>query len=148
MEHTVKHTFCTAVGIAGGWIAHLMGGWNAALGALVTCMAVDYGTGLLVAGIFHASPKSKGGGLESGVGWKGLVRKGVTLLIVLVAHQMDVLMGIAYVRDAVIIGFCANECISILENAGLMGRPVPEFLTRVLDQLREQAAGGQKHEGK
>ena len=147
MEHTiaVKKQFCAAVGILGGWAAHLMGGWNAALGALIICMSVDYLTGLLVAGIFHASPKSKGGGLESRAGWKGLVRKFVTLLIVLVAHQMDLLMGISYVRDTVIIGFCANECISILENAGLMGLPVPKFLAKVLDQLMEKA-GGDRHE--
>ena len=142
----IKHTFCAAVGIFGGWIAYLLGGWNAALGALVSCMAVDYLTGLIVAGVFHNSPKSPGGGLESGVGRKGLIRKFVTLLIVLIAHQMDVLMGAGYVRDAVIIGFCANECISILENAGRMGLPIPKVLSRVLDQLTEQAEG--KGEGR
>ena len=142
----IKHTFCAVVGIVGGWIAYLLGGWNAALGALVSCMAVDYLTGLIVAGVFHNSPKSPNGGLESRVGRKGLIRKFVTLLIVLMAHQMDLLMGVGYVRDAVIIGFCANECISILENAGRMGLPIPKFLTGVLDQLTEQAQ--QKGAGK
>lgn len=132
----MKQKSCTIVGAVGGGVAALFGGWNAALGALVVCMAVDYMTGLMVAGIFHASPKSSGGGLESVAGWKGLARKFVTLLIVLVANQMDQLLGVRYIRDAVIIGFCANECISILENAGLMGLPIPRIFQNAIDLLR------------
>ena len=134
----MKQTICTTVGIIGGYLASLFGGWNAALGALLICMAIDYATGLIVAGVFHASPKSQGGGLESMAGWKGLARKFVTLMIVLVAHEMDVLLGISYVRDTVIIGFCANEIISILENAGLMGLPIPAVLSEAIDQLRKK----------
>ena len=134
----MKQTVCTAVGIVGGSIASLLGGWNEATAALVICMAIDYATGLIVAGVFHASPKSPGGGLESHAGWKGLARKVVTLLIVVMAHEMDVLLGISYVRDAVVIGFCANEVISIMENAGLMGLPIPGILTDAIDQLRKK----------
>lgn len=135
----MKQKICALVGALGGTIAALFGGWNAALGALMVCMAVDYATGLMVAGIFHASPKSKGGGLESVAGWKGLVRKFVTLLIVLVANQMDALLGIRYIRDAVIIGFCANECISILENGGLMGLPIPKIFQNAIDLLNNRS---------
>ena len=134
----MKNRICTALGILGGAIVSLFGGWNAALGALMICMAIDYATGLIVAGVFHASPKSAGGGLESMAGWKGLARKFVTLLIVLVAHEMDVLLGIQYIRDAVVIGFCANEVISILENAGLMGLPIPPVLSDAIDQLKNR----------
>ena len=134
----MKQRLCTAVGLIGGYAASLFGGWNAALGALVTCMAIDYATGLIVAGLFHASPKSDGGGLESMAGWRGLARKFVTLLIVMVAHEMDVLLGITYIRDAVVIGFCANEVISILENAGLMGLPIPDALSDAIDQLKKR----------
>ncbi|MBR2048559.1 MAG: phage holin family protein [Oscillospiraceae bacterium] len=134
----MKNTFCTALGIIGGYIARLFGGWNAALGALIMCMAIDYATGLIVAGVFHTSPKSPGGGLESQVGWKGLARKVVTLLIVVTAHEMDVLLDIQYIRDAVVIGFCANEVISILENAGLMGLPIPGVLREAIDQLKRK----------
>ena len=135
----MKNRICTALGILGGAIVSLFGGWNAALGALMICMAIDYATGLIVAWVFHASPKSAGGGLESMAGWKGLARKFVTLLIVLVAHEMDVLLGIQYIRDAVVIGFCANEVISILENAGLMGLPIPAVLSDAIDQLRKES---------
>lgn len=135
----MKQKICTAIGVLGGGIAALFGGWNAALGALVVCMSVDYVTGLMVAGIFHTSPKSEGGGLESGAGWKGLARKFVTLLIVLVANQMDQVLDVRYIRDAVIIGFCANESISILENAGLMGLPIPKIFSSAIDLLRDHS---------
>lgn len=134
----MKQKICGWIGAVGGVAAAWLGGWNAALGALLCCMAVDYATGLIVAGVFHASPKSQGGGLESNVGWKGLARKFVTLLIVLVSNQMDILLGVSYLRDAVIIGFCANEVISILENAGLMGLPIPQPLVDAIDQLKNK----------
>ena len=73
--------------------------------------------GLNVTGVFHASPKTKTGTLESRAGWKGLIRKGETLLIVLVACRLDAVMGSTFVRDAVVIGFICNETISIIENA-------------------------------
>ena len=124
-----------AVGFAAGVISWLAGGFDTPILALVICMGVDYVTGLIVAGVFHTSPKTQGGGLDSRVGWKGLARKFVTLLIVVVANLMDELLGLAYIRDAVIIGFCANEGISILENAGHMGLPIPKILIRAIDEL-------------
>ena len=110
----MKDTICTSIGIIGGVIASLFGGWDTALQTLVIFMAIDYITGLVVAGVFHASPKTKTGALESKAGWKGLIRKGETLLIVLVACQLDAVIGGSFVRDAAIIGFSANEAISIL----------------------------------
>ena len=102
-------------------------------------MAVDYVTGLIVAGVFHASPKSQTGALESRAGWKGLIRKGETLLIVLVACRLDVVMATSFVRDAVVIGFICNETISIVENAGLMGLPIPAALTKAVDILKQRS---------
>jgi toxin secretion/phage lysis holin len=123
-------------------ISWLVGGLDTPILALVVCMGVDYVTGLIVAGIFHKSPKTPNGGLDSRVGWKGLARKFVTLLIVVVANLMDALLGLGYVRDAVIVGFCANECISILENAGLMGIRIPKVLTAALEKLGEEHESG------
>ena len=102
-------------------------------------MAVDYVTGLIVAGVFHASPKSRTGALESRAGWKGLIRKGETLLIVLVACRLDAVMATSFVRDAVVIGFICNEAISIVENAGLMGLPIPAALTKAVDILKQRS---------
>lgn len=134
----MKDTLCTAVGIAAGVCSWLAGGFDTPILALVLCMGVDYVTGLIVAGVFHTSPKTRGGGLDSQVGWKGLARKFVTLLIVVVANLADMLLELHYIRDAVIAAFCANECISILENAGLMGIRIPKVLTAALDKLSEE----------
>lgn len=80
--------------------------------------------------------------MESRAGWKGLCRKGVTLLVVLVACRLDLLTGANFIRDAVVIAFIANEAISILENAGLMGVPIPVVITRAIDVLKNKAEGG------
>ena len=134
----MKDTFCMAVGALGAAIASLYG-WDAALQTLILFMAVDYVTGLIVAGVFHASPKSRTGALESRAGWKGLIRKGETLLIVLVACRLDAVMATSFVRDAVVIGFICNETISIVENAGLMGLPIPAALTKAVDILKQRS---------
>ena len=99
---------------------------------------------LIVAGVFHASPKTKTGTLESRAGWKGLCRKGMSLLIVLVACRLDAVMGSSFVRDAVVIGFIANETLSIIENAGLMGVPIPKVLARAVDILKQRSEEEQK----
>ena len=127
------------VAIAAGVLSWLVGGFDTPILALLICMGADYVTGLIVAGVFHASPKTSGGGLDSRVGWKGLARKFVTLLIVVGANLADLMLELGYIRDAVIAGFCANECISILENAGLMGIRIPKALGAALEKLSQEA---------
>ena len=134
----MKDTICAAVGLGAGVVSWLVGGFDTPILALIICMGADYVSGLIVAGVFHTSPKTKSGGLDSRVGWKGLARKFVTLLIVVVANLADLLLGLHYIRDAVIAAFCANECISILENAGLMGIRIPRVLTEALEKLGEE----------
>ena len=77
----MKESICAVVGMGAGMISWLTGGFDTPVLALLIFMGVDYLTGLIVAGIFHTSPKTAGGGLDSRVGWKGLARKFVTLLI-------------------------------------------------------------------
>ena len=141
----MKNMLCTVIGLAGSWLASLFGGWDAALSTLLIFMAADYVTGLIVAGVFHRSQKTDTGKLESRAGWKGLCRKGVSLLIVLVAYRLDIGIGSAYIRDAVIIAFIANETISIIENAGLMGIPIPSVIIRAIEILKnkEESEGDQ-----
>ena len=136
---TVRPDIMAVVGVAGGVLATLLGGWDMALQTLITFMAADYITGLVVAGVFHRSGKSTTGSLESRAGWKGLCRKCGTLLLVLVAAQLDRVMGSEFCRDTVVIGFLANEAISIIENAGLMGVPFPPVLKKAIDVLKSQA---------
>lgn len=133
-----KGFLCTAIGLLGAAGTTLFGGWTAALQALVLCMIIDYVTGLIVAGVFHESPNTENGALESNAGFKGLCRKGMILLFVLIGYQLDNAIGTAYLRDAVIIGFLANEVISITENAGLMGLPVPEVIINAIDILKNK----------
>ena len=90
------------------------------------------------------SPKTKTGTLESRAGWKGLCRKGVSLLVVLVACRLDAIIGSSFIRDATVIAFVCNETISIIENAGLMGVPIPAALTKAVDVLRQRAEKAEK----
>ena len=134
----MKEAICAVIGVVGSVIAGLWGGWDAGLVTLCIFMAVDYLSGLLCAGVFHASRKSETGALESRACFKGLVRKGMVLLIVLVAHRLDLVMEMSYLRDAVCIAFIASEAISITENAGLMGVPVPKPLLNAIDALQKR----------
>ena len=102
-------------------------------------MAIDYITGLIVAGVFHNSGKTENGALESRAGWKGLCRKGVSLLVVLVACRLDLITGTNFIRDAVVIAFVANETISIVENAGLMGINIPPAITAAIEVLKKKS---------
>lgn len=134
----MRETICAAAGVLGGAIASMLGGWDQALATLVIFMSIDYASGLAVAGVFRNSHKTTEGGLESGVGWKGLCKKCMTLLFVLVAYRLDLTLGITYVRDTVIIGFVANELISITENAGLMGIPLPAAIQSAIEVLNKK----------
>lgn len=134
----MKDMICAVCGAVGGFISWMVGGWDAAVVTLVIFMAIDYISGLAVAGVFHASRKTDSGALESRAGWKGLCKKVMTLLFVLIAHRLDMVIGTSYIRDAVVIAFMANELISIAENAGLMGIPLPPVIERAIDILQRK----------
>ena len=137
---TIKNMLCAVFGVIGASISKLFGGWDAALTTLIIFMAIDYISGIVVAGVFHKSSKSDTGGLNSHIGWQGICRKGITLAIVLIACRLDLLIGTSYIKDAVIIAFCANELISIVENAGLMGLPIPDVIKKAIDVLKERSS--------
>lgn len=134
----MKQGICTTFGVIGAGIAAAFGGWDAAMAALLVCMGVDYLSGSIVALVFHNSQKSETGAYNSAYGLKGLCKKGLMLLFVLVAVQMDRMLGADYVRDAVCIGFCSNEVLSIVENLGLAGVPMPQAVTKALEQLQKK----------
>lgn len=126
------------LGFVGGAICSYLGGWDTALQTLIIFMAIDYITGLMVAGIFHKSAKSKTGALESRAGFKGLCRKGTVLFIVLVACRLDLTVGTDIFRDSTVIAFVINEALSIIENAGLMGVPIPTAITKGIELLKDK----------
>ena len=99
-------------------------------------MAADYLTGLILAAVFKKSPKSNNGSLESRAGWKGLARKGITLLIVMLAFRLDALTNQSFIASGVIIAFITNEAISITENAALIGIPLPNALIKAIDVMK------------
>ena len=134
----MKSSVCTALGFLGGLISWAFGGWDAAMAALLVCMGVDYLSGSIVALVFHKSSKSESGSYNSIYGIKGLFKKCLMLLFVLVAVQIDTLLGVAYVRDAVCVGFCCNEILSITENLGLAGIPMPQIVVKALEQLQKK----------
>ena len=139
----MKYKILTALALAGSALAELFGGWDKALQTLVLFMAIDYITGgILLPGVFGKSPKSENGAMESRAGWKGLCRKAMTLFYVLIAARLDGLMGTEYLRDAVCIGFIANEALSLVENAGLMGMPLPAVIKKGIDVLKASAESG------
>jgi toxin secretion/phage lysis holin len=140
----MKEGFCTMFGLIGSLIASLFGGWDTGLITLVIFMTADYFSGLVVAGVFHNSNKTDTGALESKAGWKGLCKKGMTLLFVLIAYRLDLVIGTSYIRDAVIIAFITNELISIVENAGLMGLPMPSVITKAIDILQKKSESEDK----
>lgn len=125
----------TIIGGIGGWIVELLGGWTEDLTTLLIFMGVDYLLGLLIAGFWKKSNKSETGALSSWSAWKGLCRKGVSLLVVLVAYRLDLTLGLSYIKTAVVIAFIANEGLSIMENLGIMGVPFSPVIQNAIEIL-------------
>ncbi len=132
----LKVFICTIFGAIGGFVARLFGGWTEDIVTLLIFMAVDFIMGFLLAGVFHKSNKSENGNLNSRAGWKGLCKKAVTLLCILIAYRLDVSLGTSYIKTATVIGFIVNEVLSIVENAGLMGLPLPKVITKAIEVLK------------
>lgn len=135
----MKNLLCIELGTIGACIAALFGGWDTALITLLIFIGADYITGLIVAGVFHNSPKTESGSLESMAGLKGLLRKGGMLLVVLIACRLDILLGYHFIRDAAVIAFIVNETLSLIENLGLMGVPIPQVIVNAVEILKKHA---------
>lgn len=133
-----KSFFLIGLGAIGSVISELFGGWTSAMTTLIIFMLIDYITGILVAAVFKKSNKTEDGGLESKAGWKGLIRKFSTLLIVLISLRLDIIFNTTIISNCVVFTFLANELLSLLENVGLMGIPLPSVLTEVISVLNKK----------
>lgn len=142
--HQMKTLILAVLASLGGMLVEALGGWDMTLKALLCFMAADYGTGLLLAGVFRRSPKTQAGALSSSAGFRGLLRKGCILLLVLMAVLLDQAAGTGCIRTAVCLFFMANEGLSVLENLGLMGVPYPAFLRNMLEALRQKSDQGDR----
>lgn len=134
----MKETICTVAGMVGGFVAALFGGWDSALVTLIIFMSVDFVTGFVTAAM-GKSKHTESGKLSSSAGWIGLAKKFCILLLIVVAVRIDIMLGTTYIRDAVCIGFCVNELLSIIENTSLMGIPYPPAMKNAIDALQKQA---------
>ena len=117
----------------GGWLGYFLGGCDGLLFALVVFAVADYITGVMCA----ISDKK----LSSQVGFKGICRKVIIFMLVGIAHMIDVnvIATGSILRTAVIFFYLSNEGVSLLENAGHLGLPIPEKLKVVLEQLHDRA---------
>ena len=134
----MKSWILTLLGAVGAFLTGLIGGWDTAIETLCILMVIDYITGMVVAGLFHKSGKTENGRLESGAGWKGLLKKVCTLLVIIVGYRIDLTLGVDYLRDGFCIAFSVNEGLSIIENLGLMGVPIPKKVKDALEALKKK----------
>ena len=122
----------------GGWLGYFLGGCDGLLYALIAFVVIDYITGVMCAIINRE--------LSSAVGFKGIFRKVLIFLLVGIANIIDVqVIGTgAALRTAVIFFYISNEGVSLLENAGHLGLPIPEKIKTVLEQLHDRAENGKE----
>lgn len=137
MEHLFTgSTIKVTLGVVAACIVQQLGGWGAALQTLIIFMIIDYASGVAVAVFFKKSLKSEQGGFNSSVGLRGIIKKAFMLMGVWMAHQIDVIGGVDFVRTAYIVMLCVNEFGSIGENFGIMGVPMPKEAKKVFDVLQ------------
>ena len=137
-EFEMKNYIMTIAGLIGSALSYLFGGWTAAMTTLCIFMAIDFVTGIIVAAVFKNSPKSSGGALTSHAAFIGIVKKCMILVFVLIGARLDAVLGMSIIRDGVCTAFILSELISITENAGLMGLPVPKVIMRALEILKDR----------
>jgi len=117
------------VAALGAVLSYLYGGWNALLGVLLAFVVADYLTGVAAAAVE--------GKLNSAIGFKGIAKKVGVFLVVAVAHLADTVLGDqSLIMDAAIFWYLANELLSITENAGRIGVPIPPVIARAVEVLR------------
>jgi toxin secretion/phage lysis holin len=123
-------TFCKMIAaIVGAVASTLWGGWSMALQTLFLFVTIDYMTGLLASSVERK--------LSSQVGFKGITRKVMIFAVVTVAHLIDQRLGGGHLfRDGTISFYICNETLSIMENIGRMGLPIPDSISKALEVLK------------
>ncbi len=130
MNLNAESIFKSIVAIGGGAASYLFGGWSSLLEILLAFVIIDYITGFVAAGIE--------GKLASEVGLKGIAKKVFIFVMVAVAHLADQTAGTQIIRDAAIFFYLANELLSIIENSGRIGLPVPPIISHAVEILKEK----------
>lgn len=133
----VKEWVLTVIGIGGSLITHFFGGADTMFIVLCVFLALDYITGVIVASVFKKSAKTENGKLSSTVSIRGLIKKIYMVCFVGIANMLDIALGTSFIRGGVIVAFICNETISLIENAGLMGVPIPSVLHKAIEILSD-----------
>jgi toxin secretion/phage lysis holin len=127
-----KYTMMLGFSLAGSVVSFLIGGMDSLMIILLCFVVVDYITGIIASAME--------GKLSSQVGFRGIARKLLIFLLVAVSHLLDIAIGWDndFIRDAVIFFYVANEFISIVENAGRAGVPIPMVLRKMIELLKDE----------
>lgn len=128
----------TAIGVVGALVYLAVGDITAELSTLLWLMLLDILTGFLVASVFKASRKTTSGALSSKEMLKGFVRKVGMLILVAIAYRLDNMLNVNYLKNATTIALIVEECLSLVENIGLMGIPIPKFISSAIDVLNSK----------
>ena len=136
--NSLKIVLCMSLGAMGAALLKIFGGWTEDMITLVIVMAIDFLLGLVIAAFFKKSPKSETGRVSSKSCFLGLCKKATVLLFVLIANRLDISLGTDYIKPATVIAFIVNELISIVENAGIIGIPMPKIITKAIELLKSK----------
>ena len=134
----MKGWLLSVLAAIGGFLSWLLGGFDYAIIVLLSVIVIDYLVGTLGCIVFKTSTKTSSGGYSSSVGFKGLVKKACILLAVAVGNIVDGQLGSNFIRDSICTFFITNEIISIIENIGLMGIPLPKVIVNALEVLKSK----------
>ena len=138
MDKTVKYTK-PLIAVIGAAFTSFLGGWDIMLRVLVLFVAIDYVVGVTAAWFEKQ--------LSSETGAKGIIKKFLLFVIVALAFQVDRVIGQEIFRSLAIWFYLANEALSIIENAGRCGVPIPAFLRTALEQMKQKADEGKVEAG-
>lgn len=121
----------------------VVGEWTPSLTTLCVVMALDYATACILAVVWKKSPKTNTGGLSSSVAIKGVFKKVGYFIVIIIAHRLDLLFNTDVTKSSVICFLISGECLSVIENLGTMGVPIPKFLKDCVEVLKNK---GDKNE--
>ena len=138
----VKQVISLVIGALTTGLLKVIGEPTQDLKILLLLMVIDLIVGFTVSAVWHKSSKTKSGKVSSKVMFKGIVKKILTLVLVVVAYQIDILLGYDVIRHVAIIAFIVQEIISIIENIAITGIKTPGIITKALDVLEKEVKNG------
>ena len=144
----VKQVISLVIGALTTGILKVIGEPTQDLKILLLLMVIDLIVGFTVSAVWHKSSKTKSGKVSSKVMFKGIVKKILTLVLVVVAYQIDILLGYNVIRHITIIAFIVQEIISIIENIAITGIKSPDIITKALDVLEKEVKNGVSNSSK